>query len=83
MLKKVVLLAAALTLAVPAFADTPNATTKAAKAPAPKVSPRKRFRNASEVHSFSYPVTAPLDNHSPGQPIGKRKHNLIPVKPPK
>ena len=85
MMKKVFLLAAALTLALPAFADTTKAANKAAvKAPSSKGSAPKRSRAGMEVHSFSMPVTAPVDNHSPGQPVvGKKKHNLIPVKPPK
>jgi hypothetical protein len=83
MTKKVVLLAVALTLALPAFADAPNAISKTAKVPVSKVPARKPTRTGNEVHSFSYKVTAPLDNNSSGQPVGKRKHNPIPPKPPK
>ena len=81
MTKKVVLLAAALTLALPAFADAPNATSKATKAATSKSPARKPSRTGSEVHSFNYQVKAPLD--STGQPVGKRKHNPVPLKPPK
>jgi hypothetical protein len=80
MMKKVFLLAAALTLALPAFADTPKPIVKATKAPASKKSAPKWGRNGVEVHGFNHPVTAPVDNTSTGQVVGKRKH---PLKPPK
>jgi hypothetical protein len=80
MMKKVVLLAAALTLALPAFADTPKAIDKAAKAPVSKSSTRKWSRTGNATHAFSYQVKPPLDSHSTGKAVGKRKHDL-PVKP--
>jgi hypothetical protein len=82
MMKKVALLVAALTLALPAFADTTTATNTV-KTPAPKGSAPKRSRSGMEVRSFSMPVTAPVDNRSSGQVVGKRKHKLVPVTPPK
>jgi hypothetical protein len=85
MYRKAALFAAALVIALPAFADNPKATDNATTVPvshgsAPKKAPKKTWANGTEVHPFNYEVKTPTDKT--GQPVGKRKHP-IPVQPPK
>jgi hypothetical protein len=80
MWNRTALLVAVLTIALPAFADTPDTINKAAtKTPASKGSARKPLANGTEVHSFGQKVQTPVDNNSTGKPLGKSKHK--PVKP--
>jgi hypothetical protein len=84
MLKKFALLAVALTLAAPAFADEPsNPNSPASKNVAGGTKPpsnhkghRSKWSDGTEVHAFGQKVQSPYDSN--GKSSGKRPHEPVP-----